>query len=388
MVRKLLSVALLLFILLSLISCSPSKTGGNQDKVKEFKPVNKTLSEEEKSLLPYYNNGWTFVSDTTSYKINDVASSKDKAIYYLGEKVGSISGKYMVKGPIAAADDYKLYFFAAIADSPGSLNYDGDLYLYDIKANTYTMILDKKYLDKYGARKNIISDGKKVYLLYRAAEWMNIVNIGEDGKDVLSCKLTDKKYQELTKYAYTTDKLTGWIPQPDGSFMVVSNELISKGNGKANVTKALKVDLSTGEIKPSDYIYVEGSSFDTNTYFDFLPNKANYIFKKTEVTDQLNGQKSCVQELYRVNSSNNKLIASINLGNSFSTYLHSKYITPEYIFVTIPEEGKTTLLRVSLKSGEFKLINDILGIKIVDEQFVILDLWNMYTDNKVVPIGK
>lgn len=387
MFSKSLSVFLVFFILLSLVSCT-SHNKPSDAQVKQFKPVDKTLSEDEKALLPYYNNGWSFVSDATSYKINEVASVDDKAIYYLGEKVGSISGKYIIKSAIAPTDAYKLYFFAADTKNSDFFKNEGDLYVYDIKTNKCTMLLDSKYLGKYGSRKNIISDGKKVYLLYRATQWMNIVNIGEDGKDSLSCKLTDEKYQKLTKYAYTTDSLSGWIPQSDGSFIVVSNELISKGDGKANVSRALKVNTSTGDIEPSDYDYVQYSSFQINTYFNFLPDKLTYVFEQTEATDELNGQKSCVQQLYEVNKDNKKLIGGINIGNSFLTKLYSKYITPEYLFVTIPTKQNTTLLRISLKTGEFKYINDILGVYNVDESSVIVDLWNIYWDKEVFPIGK
>ncbi|MCX8074891.1 MAG: hypothetical protein N2749_04815 [Clostridia bacterium] len=378
--RRLLMFAIIPF-LITLTSCSDSKLADKlsepfkpynssqistnvNSEIEAFKPVSKTLSDEEKALLPYYGYGWTFIYSENAY--NGV---RDIIIYYLGQEVGTISGRYEIFSNIVALDDYRVCFFATDRDDenlkPRSNETISSLYIYDIKTDTYTKLQSREYLKKYGIFRSLISDGKNIYLLYKANSWTNVVAITADGQDSLSCKIPNDKIY--------IDNVKGWILQADGTFMV------SDSHGSYNV------DITTGNIKKNDYIVDSKSIFGNNSYFNFLPSKAMYISEKVDETDELTGDKYFKQIVYEVDGNNKRNVAQI--GVSQFGKLECEYITSKYLFFLVGQKGYSglTYLLIDLDTGEAKYIDDLFG-RVMDYKELTIDLWNAYTTSKVISL--
>jgi hypothetical protein len=347
-----------------------SGSSDNSDSY-SFTPVSKTLSDKEKALLPYYNNGWTFVLSNTDYiKQGALAGTRDRVIYYLGQKVGLISGRYPIFSNIVAVNDYKIYFFAVDKEESGvnaNVEDSSSLYVYDIKANTYENLSSWTYLKKYGNIRRLISNGKNVYLLFKANGWMNVVSVSDSGADELVSKITDDKIN--------IDNVKGWIPQSDGTFMV------------SNDKSSYNVNVTTADVVKNEQVTNDNSIFVDNSYFNFLPDNSIYTEEKVQEKDELTGNAYFVLNLYKTKDNIKNKFAQIKHVSEFGK-IECDYITTKYLFFIVDIRGTgITYELIDLKTGEKMYMPDLVGNNVKTND-VVVDLWNIYTNNKTVSIEK
>lgn len=272
------------------------------------------LNDEQKALLPFYDNGFCL-------------SSGDRDLYYMGELIASYIPIYADNNNYywTITDDFKVYFRGEV----GYENAGKWLMSYDVKTGEKKELRNWDELEKYGKVDFFISDGSNVFIAFNAGQsldtWYNIVKIDENGNDKLVCKT------EYGSYDSDSDINYGYL----GHAMNFGEENIFYTIGKYDdhdeqYLVKVKIDFSTGEyevvdkeagvIKDRVKINSNGDKYWSEVYqvlpnsMYFLPDNIFYYGETRQEVDELNGEVQTVTDIIKVdrNTREEKIIGTFD----------------------------------------------------------------------------
>lgn len=278
------------------------------------------LNDAQKALLPYYNNGYNLTEG-------------DRDLYYLGKLVANRIQVYV--------DNYSNNYLWTITDDKtvffrGEVSYQADgkwLMTYDVKTGVTNKIKDWVNLEKYGDSIYFTSDGKNVFILFRASEWYNVVQVDKEGNDTLLSKIdfhnsfnSDEGYSEI-------DFLNTMRTENEYEFFIYGT--INKYDSEQGVHKTYyrkyNIDFKTGKYECVDEIISpehDGGFIFLPISMCFLPNNNYFYGKEIEVSDELTGYKHLEIEINEVDRNNNtkKVLSVLNYYSIDEAYLTDKYL--------------------------------------------------------------
>lgn len=156
-----------------------------QNTTENLLSVYESLNEQQKQLLPFYNNGYSFEGDGVRYLgeffIKDTFINDSQTHLYIDD---------LTKNGIfwAILNDQTLYYKG---DKRGSGSINGKyLFVYDRNDSEPTVLREWSDLEKYGDIVYITSDNKNLLMIFKAASWYNIVQIDTNGNDELLSKIS------------------------------------------------------------------------------------------------------------------------------------------------------------------------------------------------------
>lgn len=325
------------------------------------------LSEIEKELLPYYNYGWTWVKNRSNIDI-----------YYLGEKIHSISNKIdwygdkyeIIQNSITITDDHKIYMVALSPDYYA----DRYVFIYDIDTDQYTMIdggFRYDYVATYGDYLRLLTDGQDVYMLLEGTyKKMNVLKYSDSSNRfeyVNSFEITLTALLEENFVYYKDEKV--W-----------KTEAYSYFSEKRDYVHALvTLDLNNGTISIDENNPGEGIAAGTKFSMYLREKGINYYWKEVAVTNEYTDNTTYHMELRMLdkNTSTEKTLYSVNRGYEGDL----EFIGPEWFVVTY--DGYDLTGRVYYEKYCLNVwCEDIIGYVYEDAY----DMWNYYYDGKAYSI--
>lgn len=333
-------------------------------------PSVEALSNEEKELLPYYNNGWSLnLMDSNYYGKNYVAD-----VYYLGKKVKRIDSELTINGEkfyqnrtdrhmYAITDNHQLFM---LCRKTGKVLSDDDyeaMIRYDIDTDSYKIINSVSYIcnvNGYRYATGIVSNGEDIYLLI------------DDG---IIYKY-DKKQDRFIYLSTIAEGVKGQVVYDSDEKVWVS----------AFGDEFFKYDFEAGIcVKEHDDCIglLKGSKFSL-----WQKKTGNYYYnKESKVLNENTGLYRSYTSLYSHNESTNKdteLIKTDNAGFQGGVSYHLKFITNKGV-VVIQNNNHQQWFVFNESKNSYKLTYDDMGIPYwlsLDNH----DMWNFYVDGEVYPI--
>lgn len=328
------------------------------------------LSEREKELLPYCDNGWTYVKNGSYIDI-----------YYLGEKATYIKRKpewdgktYEIMmpgsyGDIVTTDNHKMFM---VADDN---SYYGDhfVFVYDLDTDEYKRVyrsLKKEYVATYGSFEGFITDGKDVYMLFRGSyQKMNVLKYNENSNefDFVNTFAVDMNALLTENFVYCRD---------ENVWRTEAHDYYSSVGSYAYALVTLDIKNSTITVDTDNL----GQGIAVGTKFSMYQREKGIVYYWNEVveTNVYTDSSTVYEELRRLNTNTGVDDYLYRVNRGFEDGL--KFIGAQGIVVGYGHDGNEFVYNEN--TGLYTTCKGIIGSNYEDGY----DMWNCYYNGKAYPI--
>lgn len=296
------------------LSVETNETATTAQKTEIVLPDMNSLTKQQQSMLPYFNNGFCLTPG-------------DRTLYYLGEKVAEDISVYadFISGYLwTVTSDFKVYYRGNVGNGEGKL-----LKTYDLRSGEDKEINLWANLEKYGDAKRMVSDGKHVFILFKGADRYNIVEIDDEGQDKLLSQF-NMDYNKISDDNF----LNPISSQEEYKFYIynTTTEYSSDTNNQDVVNRKYIVDYRTSIYTCVD----EYSCNETILSSGFIPTNKYYYSKDTEIEDDLTGFTEMAYEIYEYDRSTekSKLLTTISIekANSGVNSSENGFVSDKYLY--------------------------------------------------------